>query len=103
MGTQCVAKFSLHDFACHSEMVYPTPSQRTLSTDDPRLRTGKYEPLVHMNEVVSEEIRGVMERLVAAAPPVVATSSLLSGALSKCLCCILLLRGGCPSHLTHFW
>ena len=57
--------------------------------DDPRLLTGKYEPLVHMNELVSEEICRVMERLTVAPPHVIASSSLLSGALIKCLCCIL--------------
>ena len=71
-----------------SEIVYPTPDQKLLSMDDPRLQTGKYEPLVHMNELVNEEVRRVMERLTVAPPHLVASSSLLSGALSKCLCCI---------------
>ena len=69
-------------------MVYPAPLQKELSLDDPRLQTGKYEPLVHMNELLNSEIQRVMERLTVAPPHLVSNSSLLSGALSKCLCCI---------------
>ena len=69
-------------------MIYPVPMQGDLPMDDPRLQTGKYEPLVHMNELLNEEIRKVMERLTVAPPHFVSTSSFLSGALSKCLCCI---------------
>lgn len=67
-------------------MVYPVPTQKELPMDDPRLLTGKYEPLVHMNELLSGEVRRVMAGLTESPPPIVSSSSLLSGALSRCLC-----------------
>ena len=70
-------------------MVYPAPMQEQLPADSPALLTGKYEPLVHMNHLMHSEVLRVMESLVADPPVSVSSSSLLSGALSKCLCCIL--------------
>ena len=57
--------------------------------DDPRLLTGKYEPLVHINGVLTDKVQRVMESHVTSPPQSVPSSSLLSGALSRCLCCIL--------------
>ena len=31
-----------------------------MARDDPRLRTGKYEPLVHINAMLMEEVQRVM-------------------------------------------
>lgn len=75
-------------FIVFSEIVYPSPLQTELPMDDPRLLTGKYEPLVHMNEILNSEVQQLMKRLAVEPPHRVSTSSLLSGALSKCLCCI---------------
>lgn len=89
-------------------MVYPVPGREKLDMDDPRLVTGKFEPLVHLNAILSEEVQRAMAESAgdhspvvrveskagvfpnAASPPMgVSQFSLLSGALSKCLCCIL--------------
>lgn len=73
-----------------SQIVYPVPTINELPTDDPRLQgTGKYEPLVHMNSIMSDEVRRVMTSLASSPSEWVSTSTLLSGALSKSLCCIL--------------
>lgn len=72
-------------------MVYPLSLQQELAIDDPRLLTGKYEPLVHFNELLNAEVQRVMELLTVTPPPIVVSpSTLVSGGLSKCLCCILL-------------
>lgn len=93
-------------------MVYPVPGREEVAPHDPRLMSGKYEPLVHMNAILNEEIQKAMAselgKFVLIACPVltcsvdcvcvclagspshqVSSSSFLSGALSKCLCCIL--------------
>lgn len=41
-------------------MVYPVSGRQQLAMEDPRLKTGKYEPLVHMNTVLCEEVQRVM-------------------------------------------
>ena len=46
-----------------SPIVYPVPGREQLPTEDPRLQSGKYEPLVHMNAVLSEEVQRVMGTL----------------------------------------
>ena len=81
--------FFLALWSCYSHMIYPTPSQEQLPAENPALLRGKFEPLVHMNQLLNMEIRKVMENLVKATPPLVSSHSLLSGALSKSLCCIL--------------
>ncbi len=75
----------------YSEIVYPDPSHKELSDDDPRLSTGKYEPLVHIDGVLTDKVQRVMESHATSPPASVPSSSLLSGALSRCLCCILLI------------
>lgn len=44
----------------HSDMVYPVSGRQQLAMEDPRLKTGKYEPLVHMNTILCEEVQRVM-------------------------------------------
>ncbi len=63
--------------------------QQQLPADSPELLTGKYEPLVHMNSSLHSEVLRVMKEQLANPPTAITSSSLLSGALSKCLCCIL--------------
>lgn len=41
-------------------MVYPVSGRQQLAMEDPRLKTGKYEPLVHMNTILCEEVQRVM-------------------------------------------
>ena len=40
--------------------MYPVPGKPELPQDDPRLGTGKYEPLVHINTMLTEEVQRVM-------------------------------------------
>ena len=70
----------------YSEIVYPDPRHKELSTEDPRLSTGKYEPLVHINGVLTDKVQRVTESHMTSPPQSVPSSSLLSGALSRCLC-----------------
>ena len=81
--------------------------------EDPHLHSGKYDPLLHVNVVMSAAVKRVMGQLAggrgcclavtrglhttappslpprsAAIPHEVASSCLLAGALSKALCCI---------------
>ena len=93
-----------------SQLVYPLPGAQQLTAESDHLGSGKYEPLVLMNAALTEEVQRVMAlatskplycisrnswvlklhcNSLAHAPHQVASSSLLSGAISKCLCCIL--------------
>ncbi|XP_064391625.1 general transcription factor IIH subunit 3-like [Halichondria panicea] len=72
-----------------SQMVYPSSMTSELSADDPRLQnTGKYEPLVHMNSILCDQVHQVVAKLSSAPADTVSTSTLLSGAISKSLCYI---------------
>ncbi|CAI8052647.1 General transcription factor IIH subunit 3, partial [Geodia barretti] len=67
-------------------MVYPVAGREEAGLQETEETTsGKYEPLVHMNRVLTEEIRKTVTE--TASHPVHSTSA-LSGALSKCLCYI---------------
>ena len=47
-------------------MVYPVASKKEANLEDPeQMNSGKYEPLVHMNTVLSEEIRKTMEEIAS--------------------------------------
>ena len=43
-----------------SQMVYPVPGREEVTPHDARLMSGKYEPLVHMNVILGEEIQKAM-------------------------------------------
>jgi transcription initiation factor TFIIH subunit 3 len=67
-------------------MVYPVAGKEEASLQDPeQMSSGKYEPLVHMNALLGEEIRKTMAEI---AGQQVHGASSLPTALSKCLCYI---------------
>jgi transcription initiation factor TFIIH subunit 3 len=69
-----------------SRMVYPVAGKEEASLQDPeQMSSGKYEPLVHMNALLGEEIRKTMAEI---AGQQVHGASSLPTALSKCLCYI---------------
>ena len=41
-------------------MVYPVSGRQQLAMEDQRLKTGKYEPLVHMNTILCGEVQRIM-------------------------------------------